>query len=92
MDGITGSCKLVLATLVFGTIFETVLVYEVIRYSTITGRSFFVARKDILPKGILAMVLDGCNGCMAFFGLISWLELLLSLNLQALWIITFGVI
>jgi len=56
--------------LVFGTIFETILVYEVIRYSTITGRSFFVATKDIPPKGILAMVLGGCNGCMAF---LAWL-------------------
>jgi hypothetical protein len=33
------------------TIFETALVYECIKYSMITGRSFFVATRDIPPKG-----------------------------------------
>jgi len=32
------------------TIFETALVYECIKYSMITGRSFFTATRDIPPK------------------------------------------
>ncbi|HEY8477597.1 MAG TPA: Nramp family divalent metal transporter [Chloroflexota bacterium] len=37
--------------LLVSLLLETVLVYEVIKYSMATGRSFFVATRDLPPKG-----------------------------------------